>query len=550
MPPHALKHSPARREDWRKHPLTRSHSPRARAGHSAELFRFKDHAPFAFRHLREHFGVDTQEYMVSICGEHSLRELGTPGKSGAVFYLTEDGRFVIKTVSKKESKFLRQILPTYYKYVMECEDTMIPRFFGLIRIKTRTGRNIRMVVMNNLLPLTRKVHEKYDLKGSTLGRWATDEEKRSPHVTLKDRDLNTKHEGGLALPERSLKKMQEQIQNDCQWLRQHHIMDYSLLLLLHFPSRRDSDYDELDAGSDSDRGDSGGTRTNYAASRSCGSLANVDEQPKPVTAETHSSGVLLEPADSHRVDSASPPPQAGEGGAAAPSAIVEVVQTNRPRKKPGFLKGRSGGATGTSGAAGASGDVGDDSDSDDDGKSNPALPRLNDSDLAQAFARSRASSVRVKERLFNDPTGALRATTSSGTEVLIFGGIIDVLQQYGARKQLEHGYKSIRYASEKEGISVTDPQHYAARFASFITGKFVLDKDGAAPAPAAADAPSAAAPAPTAADAAADADAAPAPAAPPRQPGQVGGPKRTPTVKIMAPAAAPAVAPAVAPAAA
>ena len=142
-------------------------------GHSAEHFRFKDHAPFAFRHLREHFGVDTQEYMVSICGEHSLRELGTPGKSGAVFYLTEDGKFIIKTVSKKESKFLRQILPNYYKYVMESgEDTLIPRFLGLIRIKTRMGRNIRLVVMNNLMPHKHQIHKKYDLKGSTLGRWA------------------------------------------------------------------------------------------------------------------------------------------------------------------------------------------------------------------------------------------------------------------------------------------------------------------------------------------------------------------------------------------
>ena len=41
--------------------------------------------------------------MVSICGEHSLRELGTPGKSGSVFYLTEDGKYMIKTVSMTES---------------------------------------------------------------------------------------------------------------------------------------------------------------------------------------------------------------------------------------------------------------------------------------------------------------------------------------------------------------------------------------------------------------------------------------------------------------
>ena len=99
--------------------------------------------------------------MVSICGEHSLRELGTPGKSGAVFYLTEDGRFVIKTVSKKESKFLRQILPNYYNYVMRSANTLVPRFLGLIRITNAQRRNIRLVVMNYLMPDEYHIHEKY-----------------------------------------------------------------------------------------------------------------------------------------------------------------------------------------------------------------------------------------------------------------------------------------------------------------------------------------------------------------------------------------------------
>ena len=60
----------------------------------------QDHAPLAFRHLREHFGIDEQEYVVAICGEGSLRELGTPGKSGAVFYLTEDNQ-VCGTVGRR-----------------------------------------------------------------------------------------------------------------------------------------------------------------------------------------------------------------------------------------------------------------------------------------------------------------------------------------------------------------------------------------------------------------------------------------------------------------
>jgi hypothetical protein len=62
----------------------------------------------------------------------------------------------------------------------------------------------------------------------TLSRWATEEGKRSPHVTLKDLDL--KHE--LALPPWMLDKFQKQVNDDCGWLRSLGIMDYSLLMLV------------------------------------------------------------------------------------------------------------------------------------------------------------------------------------------------------------------------------------------------------------------------------------------------------------------------------
>ena len=134
--------------------------------HTAGIFQIKDHAPLAFKHLREHFGVTQEDYVFSLCSERSMRELGTPGKSGAVFYLTEDSNFLLKTVSKKESKFLRRVLPHYYAHMMCCENSLLPRFFGLLRITTASSRNIRMVVMNNLMPEGVYIHEKYDIKGS------------------------------------------------------------------------------------------------------------------------------------------------------------------------------------------------------------------------------------------------------------------------------------------------------------------------------------------------------------------------------------------------
>lgn len=57
-----------------------------------------------FRHLRELFAIDPADYMFAICGSDSLREMSSPGKSGSIFYLTQDDRFIIKTVKKSEVK--------------------------------------------------------------------------------------------------------------------------------------------------------------------------------------------------------------------------------------------------------------------------------------------------------------------------------------------------------------------------------------------------------------------------------------------------------------
>lgn len=59
---------------------------------------------WVIRHLRKLFQVHPADYMLSVCGNDALRELSSPGKSGSFFYLTEDDRFIIKTVKKAEAK--------------------------------------------------------------------------------------------------------------------------------------------------------------------------------------------------------------------------------------------------------------------------------------------------------------------------------------------------------------------------------------------------------------------------------------------------------------
>ena len=78
-------------------------------------FKFKDYAPWVFRHLRGDFHIDPADYLVSLTSKYILSELSTPGKSGSFFYYSRDYRFIIKTIHNSEHKFMRRILKDYYQ---------------------------------------------------------------------------------------------------------------------------------------------------------------------------------------------------------------------------------------------------------------------------------------------------------------------------------------------------------------------------------------------------------------------------------------------------
>ncbi|KAK4514265.1 uncharacterized protein ATC70_001856 [Mucor velutinosus] len=196
-------------------------------------FKFKDYAPWVFRYLREKFHIDAADYMMSLTNKYILSELGSPGKSGSFFYYSRDYRFIIKTIHHSEHKFMRKILKQYYQHVCENANTLLCRFYGLHRIKLPHGNKIHFVVMGNVFPSNKDVHETYDLKGSTFGRVTTEEEiQKNPHAVLKDLnwvERNRKLEFG------SIKRnlFISQLHKDIALLARLNIMDYSLLIGIH-----------------------------------------------------------------------------------------------------------------------------------------------------------------------------------------------------------------------------------------------------------------------------------------------------------------------------
>ena len=65
----------------------------------------------------------------------ALREMPSPGKSGSVFFLSDDDRFLIKTVSHEEMLLLLKLIPAYYRHCADNPTTLLTRFFGVHRIK-------------------------------------------------------------------------------------------------------------------------------------------------------------------------------------------------------------------------------------------------------------------------------------------------------------------------------------------------------------------------------------------------------------------------------
>lgn len=205
-------------------------------------FKFKDYAPWVFRELREdYFRLDPADYLLSLTAKYILSELGSPGKSGSFFYFSRDYRFIIKTIHHSEHKFLLSILKEYYNHVKSNPNTLLSRFYGLHRVKLPHGRKIHFVIMNNLFPPHRDIHETYDLKGSTVGRLYPEEKAaQNPRAVLKDLNwIDRKKQLELGPEKRAY--LAEQLKLDLEFLKQINVMDYSLLVGIHNMERGNRD---------------------------------------------------------------------------------------------------------------------------------------------------------------------------------------------------------------------------------------------------------------------------------------------------------------------
>ena len=216
-----------------------------------EIFFLKEFAGIVFNNIRILLGIDKESFISSISPQEFVteimissqtifEELCSTGKSGSLFYYTRDGRFIVKTISKKEYKFLKKILVDYYNHLKENPLSLLPKFLGcykLIRERKKKKYNIYFIVMINVFATSNHIDKRYDLKGSKIGRRVlkgNDDDKKilnSGDMALKDLDFEHKKERILVGKKKDI--IIKQLENDSDFLEKIGSNDYSLLLGIH-----------------------------------------------------------------------------------------------------------------------------------------------------------------------------------------------------------------------------------------------------------------------------------------------------------------------------
>ncbi|XP_058452360.1 uncharacterized protein LOC131431008 isoform X6 [Malaya genurostris] len=353
--------------------------------HHFSEFKFKIYAPIAFRYFRDLFGIQPDDFMMSMCSA-PLRELSNPGASGSIFYLTDDDEFIIKTVQHKEGEFLQKLLPGYYMNLNQNPRTLLPKFFGLYCYQCNS-KNVRLVAMNNLLPSYVKMHLKYDLKGSTYKRKANKVERSKSSPTYKDLDFMEHHPNGIFLEADTCNALIKTIQRDCRVLESFKIMDYSLLVGVH-------------------------------------NLDQALKEKQEAAAKARSDG------ESDYED--------------APEADQYMVQEREEQRTSALNRSRN---------------------------STYGKMLIRSINRQRLVAHSTAmESIQAESEPIDEeddvPPGGIPARSEKGERLLLFIGIIDILQSYRLRKKLEHTWKSIIH--DGDTVSVHRPSFYAQRFQDFM----------------------------------------------------------------------------------
>lgn len=194
-------------------------------------FEFIDYCPRLFCLVRRLCGISETEYAAAF--ESVTGENFSEGRSGAFTFFSKNGEFFVKAQTLTEIQSLREMLPSYVRYLSKNRSSLLIKFLGAHQIKMY-GKEMYFVIMCNVFPKDAVIHERYDLKGSWVRRHGNSGVFVTGHgeVMKKESPLyldNDIHQS-IELHPAAANAIFRQLKSDAQFLAAQGLMDYSLLV--------------------------------------------------------------------------------------------------------------------------------------------------------------------------------------------------------------------------------------------------------------------------------------------------------------------------------
>ena len=171
------------------------------------------------------------------------------GKSPSFFFLSPDQQYILKSCTARDVKTLTRMLSSYRDHIKSCaistdtnnaggnaavsstNSSLLPRYLGLYKLTFQDHTpDVTLVVMTNFFAAAHEIHCKFDLKGSTYHREASEKEraKSAPVYNWMREGRKIRFE-----TEDEVKHVKERLEKDTLFLSSQNLIDYSLLVGIH-----------------------------------------------------------------------------------------------------------------------------------------------------------------------------------------------------------------------------------------------------------------------------------------------------------------------------
>lgn len=154
------------------------------------------------------------------------------GRSDSFLYFSYDRKFILKTLSSSEASVLKTLLlPAMHQHKYE-RLSLLSSIYGIFSIKCNNFACFEIIILRNIVQKESHVTSKFDIKGSLTDRKVLERsEQPEPLQVCKDIDFRNIQKELYLAPE-AKQRVYAAIEADVQLLRQHNIMDYSLLVAI------------------------------------------------------------------------------------------------------------------------------------------------------------------------------------------------------------------------------------------------------------------------------------------------------------------------------